>query len=83
METILCKDTSKHIWDSMKKKYQGSVRAKRQQLETVRSTFETLRMKLGESVTEYFSRTMDIVNKMCIHGDKIDDVLWFRRYSAP
>ena len=24
LETILCKDTSKEIWDSMKKKYQGS-----------------------------------------------------------
>ena len=29
LETILCKDTSKQIWDSMKKKYQGSARAKR------------------------------------------------------
>ncbi|XP_031248142.1 uncharacterized protein LOC116105908 [Pistacia vera] len=28
LETILCKDTSKHIWDSMKKKYQGLARAK-------------------------------------------------------
>ena len=32
LETILCKDTAKHIWDSMKKKYQGTTRAKRQQL---------------------------------------------------
>ena len=30
LETILCKDTAKHIWDSMKKKYQGTTRAKRQ-----------------------------------------------------
>ncbi|KAK5802890.1 hypothetical protein PVK06_030518 [Gossypium arboreum] len=26
LETILCKDTTKHIQDSMKKKYQGNVR---------------------------------------------------------
>jgi len=32
LETILCKDTAKHIWDSMKKKCQGTTRAKRQQL---------------------------------------------------
>nr|DAD28179.1 TPA_asm: hypothetical protein HUJ06_029647 [Nelumbo nucifera] len=31
LENILHKDTSKHIWDSMKKKYQGSTREKRQQ----------------------------------------------------
>nr|DAD23241.1 TPA_asm: hypothetical protein HUJ06_024704 [Nelumbo nucifera] len=31
-------------------------------------------MKQGESVDEYFSRTLAIVNKMRIHGDKIEDV---------
>ena len=31
-------------------------------------------MKSGESVTDYFSRTMAIVNKMQIHGDKMEDV---------
>ncbi|KAA8535921.1 hypothetical protein F0562_028399 [Nyssa sinensis] len=33
-----------------------------------------LRMKSGESVADYFSRTMGIVNKIRIHGDKIEDV---------
>lgn len=28
LETILCKDTFKQIWDSMKKKYQGTAKAK-------------------------------------------------------
>ncbi|KAK4484803.1 hypothetical protein RD792_007398 [Penstemon davidsonii] len=74
LETILCKDTSKEIWDSMKKKYQGSARTKRQQLQALRSEFEMLRMKSGEPVAEYFSRTMAIVNKMRIHGDKMEDV---------
>ena len=32
LETILCNDTTKHIWDSMKKKYQSTTRAKRHQL---------------------------------------------------
>jgi hypothetical protein len=54
LETILCKDTAKHIWDSMKKKYQGTTRAKRQQLQALRSEFEMLRMKSGESVSDYF-----------------------------
>ena len=31
-------------------------------------------MRSGESVTDYFSRTMAIVNKMRIHGDKTEDV---------
>ncbi|KAL0356380.1 UNVERIFIED_CONTAM: Retrovirus-related Pol polyprotein from transposon TNT 1-94 [Sesamum radiatum] len=45
LETILCKKTSKDIWDSMKKKYQGSARVKRAQLQALRRDFETLAMK--------------------------------------
>ena len=75
LETILCMDTAKHIRDSMKKKYQGTTRAKRQQLQALHSKFKMLRMKSGESVTDYFSRMMAIVNKMWIHGDKTYDVL--------
>ncbi|KAF1877004.1 hypothetical protein Lal_00040497 [Lupinus albus] len=48
LETIIFKDTTKHIRDSMKKKYQGTTRAKRQQLQALRSEFEILRTKLGE-----------------------------------
>lgn len=73
LETILNKDTSKHIWNSMKKKFQGSAKAKRQQLQALRTEFENLRMKNTESVSDYFSRTLTIVNRMRIHGEKIED----------
>ncbi|XP_060179691.1 uncharacterized protein LOC132609635 [Lycium barbarum] len=74
LETILCKDTSNKIWDSMKKKYRGNARAKRAQLQTLQGEFETLRMKSGESVSVYFSHTMAIVNKMRIHGERLEGV---------
>ena len=31
-------------------------------------------MKTGESVNDYFSRTLAIANKMRIHGDRMEDV---------
>nr|GMD28110.1 Retrovirus-related Pol polyprotein from transposon TNT 1-94 [Ipomoea batatas] len=62
LETILCKETSKQIWDSMKIKYQGSTKAKRQLLQSLRSEFETLRMKEGESAIEYMGRLMTEAN---------------------
>ncbi|KAJ8899056.1 hypothetical protein K2173_010209 [Erythroxylum novogranatense] len=74
LETILCKDTLKQIWDSMKKKYQGNARAKRVLLQNLRSEFETLCMKSVKAVVEYFSRTMAIANRMQIHGEKLEDV---------
>ncbi|XP_047174219.1 uncharacterized protein LOC124841887 [Vigna umbellata] len=59
----------------MKKKYQGSSKVKRQQLQALRVEFETTRMKSGESISDYFSRVMTIVNKMCINGDKTEEVI--------
>ncbi|XP_028112435.1 uncharacterized protein LOC114310584 [Camellia sinensis] len=75
LKTILRKETLKQIWDSMKKKYQGTSKVKRSQLQALRREFETLQMKSGESVSDYFSRTMAIANKMRIHGDQIQDVI--------
>ena len=71
METILNKETGKHIWDSMKQKYQGSTRVKRAQLQALRREFEVLQMKEGESVDKYFARTLTIANKMKIHGESM------------
>lgn len=74
LETILDKNTAKQIWDSMKKKYQGSTKVKRSQLQALRREWETLQMKEGESVTEYFSRTLSIVNKMQMNEERLTNV---------
>lgn len=73
LETILKKDTAKDIWDSMKKKYQGSTRVKRAQLQALRKEFETLHMKAGETVNDYFARTLMIANKMKANGENKSD----------
>lgn len=52
----------------------GTSRVKKQQLQALYKGFEILHLKEGESVDEYFSRTLTIENKMCIHGDKLEDV---------
>ncbi|PHU13706.1 hypothetical protein BC332_14911 [Capsicum chinense] len=58
----------------MKKKYQGTAKVKRVQLQELRGEFEALRMQGGELVTEYFSKVLAIANKMRIHGEKLEDV---------
>ncbi|TXG69126.1 hypothetical protein EZV62_004061 [Acer yangbiense] len=58
----------------MKKKYQGSSRVKRAQLQALKKDFETLQMKDSESVTNYCARTMGIANKMRFHGEQMKDV---------
>nr|DAD41107.1 TPA_asm: hypothetical protein HUJ06_015430 [Nelumbo nucifera] len=73
LETILQKNTSKQIWDSMKK-YEGNERVKRSILQALRKEFETLEMKSGEGVSDYFSRVMSVANKMRVHGEQMRDV---------
>lgn len=74
LETILEKDTSKKIWESMKKKYEGNARVKRSTLQALRRDFETLEMKVGETITDYFARVMSVANKMRVYGEAITDV---------
>jgi hypothetical protein len=68
IETILDKTTSRAIWESMAKKFQGSTKVKRAQLQALRGEFEVLRMKDEEPVNDYFGRVLAIVNKMKIQG---------------
>jgi hypothetical protein len=62
LETILVRDSAKDIWDAMKRKYQGSTKVKRAQLQALRREFEILSMKDSETVDEYFSRALAIAN---------------------
>jgi len=75
METILDRDSAKGIWDSMRQKYQGSTKVKRAQLQALRREFELLGMKDGESVDEYFGRTLTIGNKMKTHGERMEQIV--------
>ncbi|XP_027155354.1 uncharacterized protein LOC113755580 [Coffea eugenioides] len=74
LETIVNKDTSKSIWDSMKHKYQGTTRVKRAHLQALRKEYEIAHMKEGESVNEYIARVLVITNKMKANGEELKDV---------
>jgi hypothetical protein len=62
MEIILVKDSAKDIWDAMRRKYQGSTKVKCAQLQALRKEFKILALKEGESINEYFARTLSIAN---------------------
>ncbi|MCI12077.1 retrovirus-related Pol polyprotein from transposon TNT 1-94, partial [Trifolium medium] len=75
LETILNRETSKDIRDAMRRKYQGSTKVKRAQLQSLRREFEILAMGEGEAVNEYFARTLAIVNRMTAHGERMEQVM--------
>jgi hypothetical protein len=74
LETILEKNTSKQILNSIKRKYKGNVRVKRSILQTLRKEFETLEMKTGENIIEYFAKFMTVASKMRIYREQMRDV---------
>ena len=78
LETILQKDTSKQIWDSMRKKYEGNARVKRSILQALHKEFETLEMKTGEKVCDYFS-VMSTANKIRLYGGIMVDVTFVEK----
>ncbi|XP_052876279.1 uncharacterized protein LOC128282147 [Gossypium arboreum] len=43
-------------------------------LQMLRGEFENLHMKPGETISDYFSKTMTIVNRMRTHGEQLGDV---------
>jgi len=73
LKTILQKETSKDLWESMKRKYQGNDRVQSAQLQRLRRSFEVLEMKIGETITGYFSRVMEITNDMRNLGEDMPD----------
>ena len=75
LKTILNKNTTKNIWDSLKQKYQGTTQVKRAHLQALRKEFEILYMKVGEFVNEYFVRTLTIANRMKANGENKEMLL--------
>jgi RNase H-fold protein (predicted Holliday junction resolvase) len=57
----------------MKQKFQGTTRVKRAWLQALQKDFEILHMKAGESMNEYFARTLTIANKMKANGENKGD----------
>ncbi|XP_024634410.1 uncharacterized protein [Medicago truncatula] len=75
MEKIIVCDTSKDIWDSMRRKYQGSTKVKRAQLQILRRELEVLAMKDSESVNDYIGKTLAITNCMTSHGERLEQTI--------
>jgi hypothetical protein len=74
LETILTRDTARDIWEAMRRKYQGSTKVKRAQLQSLRRDFEVLAMGENESVNDYFARTLAIANRMTSQGERVEQL---------
>eukprot|EP00257_Ricinus_communis_P018415 XP_015577130.1 uncharacterized protein LOC107261554 [Ricinus communis] len=56
-----------------RKKFKGSTRVKRAQLQTLKTEFELLRMKEGETVNAYFGHTLSIAKRIKACGEVVQE----------
>nr|XP_008360637.2 uncharacterized protein LOC103424324 [Malus domestica] len=66
--------TSKQVWDTLSTIYKGVDRVKKVRLQSLRADFETAHMNEGESISDYHSRLIMIVNQMRRNGERLDKV---------
>lgn len=65
--------TAKEAWDSIIKIYKGVEKVQKVRLQTLHRQFELLQMEKSESISDYFSQTLALVNQMKANGETIGD----------
>ena len=70
---ITADNTAKSIWDILKVDYQGNERVNMVKLQTLRTQFETLKMTESETVDQFMTKFMGVVNQLRMNGEEIED----------
>ncbi|XP_074342995.1 uncharacterized protein LOC141680762 [Apium graveolens] len=70
LQMVASATTSKKVWDILNSSLSGHAKVKRLRLQILCGEFEALRMKESESISDYFSRVLTIVNQMKSNGEE-------------
>ena len=73
-EKIAKAESSKEAWEILGIFFKGVDCVKRVCLQTLHAEFEVAHMKDGETISDYFSRLLVIVNRLKSNGESIEDV---------
>ncbi|XP_021995970.1 uncharacterized protein LOC110893158 [Helianthus annuus] len=72
-ERIALATSSKEAWNILHKSYRGENRVKTIKLQSLRCEVDSLKMREGESIEDYFNRTILIVNQLRMNEESISE----------
>jgi len=73
MRSYSRESSATEAWDTLNSSYMGDDKVKMVRLQTLRTEFDTLKMKDIGSIKDYFNRVISIVNQLKVNGEKIED----------
>ncbi|GAV70933.1 DUF4219 domain-containing protein/UBN2 domain-containing protein, partial [Cephalotus follicularis] len=68
---IMNSTSAKEAWDTLQDEFKGIVKIRAIKLQTLRRDFENLRMTEGETIKDFSSRAIEVVNQMKSYGGNI------------
>ncbi|KAK2965254.1 hypothetical protein RJ640_015752 [Escallonia rubra] len=70
---IMRVESAKKAWETLRNEFQGDDKVRAIKLQSLRKDLENMKMKEDESLKDYSSRFLELINQMKTHGEDISD----------
>ncbi|KAK3010856.1 hypothetical protein RJ639_012012 [Escallonia herrerae] len=66
-------ESAKEAWETLRNEFQGDDKVRAIKLQSLRKDLENMKLKEDESLKDYSSRFLELINQMKTHGEDISD----------
>ncbi|KAK3020737.1 hypothetical protein RJ639_046021 [Escallonia herrerae] len=70
---IMRVESAKEAWETLRNEFQGDDKVRAIKLQSLRKDLENMKMKEDETLRDYSSRFLELINQMKTHGEDISD----------